>query len=168
MITHRFGVTEYYRLGELGLFDKRTELIYGIIFDMEPITPWQADIVDTLAQSFFEQAHNRFHVRVHQPIDLGPQSQPQPDLVLCRLERYRDRHPGPADIFLVIEVTDTTLEVGLVGKRALYSVAGIAEYWGIDAQAKKLTRGMENPVSDTRISPVAFPDVSIDLVELFG
>jgi Uma2 family endonuclease len=172
MTTHRFTVAEYYRLGELGLLDQRTELIEGIIIDMEPIGPWHADIVQMLAHAFEQQAHRRFSVRVQSPIDLGPESQPQPDLVLCYPRRYRDRHPGAADIFLVIEVADTTLDFDLADKRALYSAAGIAEYWVIDVQAKKLTRfvrnGMEQPASGTRLSPVTFPDLEIDLAELFA
>jgi Uma2 family endonuclease len=172
MTTHRFSVAEYYRLGELGLLNKRTELIEGQIIDMEPIGPWHADIVDILTQTFVEQTRERFRVRVQQPIDLGPESQPQPDLVLCRPERYRDRHPTVTDIYLVVEVADTTLSFDLADKRALYSDAGIAEYWVIDLQAKKLTRfvrnDVEQPVSSTSISPVTFPEVSIDLAELFA
>src|SRR6516165_9773184 len=169
---HRFNATDYYRLGELRILGERTELIKGIVIDMEPIGPWHADIVTTLTQAFIYQAPARFGVRVQQPIDLGPESQPQPDLVLCRLGRYRDRHPGAADIFLVVEVADTTLDFDLADKRALYSGAGIAEYWVIDVQAKKLVRfvqgGVEQAVSGTKISPVTFPDVIIDLEELFG
>jgi Uma2 family endonuclease len=172
MTTHRFSVAEYYRLGELGLLSERTELIEGLIIDMEPIGPWHADVVDILAQVFTERARERFRVRVQQPIDLGPESQPQPDLVLSRLARYRDRHPGPADVYLIVEVADTTLDFDLADKRTLYAAAGIAEYWVIDVRAKKLTRfvrnGVEEPVSDTKISPVEFPDVSVDVAELFG
>jgi Uma2 family endonuclease len=172
MTPHRFSVTEYYRMGESGLLDGRTELIEGLIIDMEPIGPWHADIVDILTQTFAKQAQERFRVRVQQPIDLGPESQPQPDLALCRPGRYRDRHPGSGDIFLIIEVADTTLDFDLADKRALYSGAGIAEYWVIDLQAKKLTRflrnGIEEPISAARISPSTFPDVSINLAELFG
>jgi hypothetical protein len=50
MITHRFSVAEYHHLGELGLLNERTELIDGIITDMEPIGPWHADIVDVQAR----------------------------------------------------------------------------------------------------------------------
>jgi Uma2 family endonuclease len=169
---HRFNVNEYYQLGELGILDQRTELIDGIILNMEPIGPWHASVVDVLTQVFVEQAHDRFRVRVQQPLDLGPESQPQPDLALCRPGRYRDRHPTPADIFLVVEVAGTTLDFDLADKRALYAGAGIAEYWVIDLLGKKLTRfvqgELERAVPGTRISPVAFPDVSIDLAELFG
>jgi Uma2 family endonuclease len=170
--THRFSTRDYYRLGELGILSERTELIEGLIIDMEPIGPWHADIVDILNQAFAEQARERFRVRVQQPIDLGPESQPQPDLALCRPGRYRARHPAPADIFLIVEVADTTLDFDLADKRALYAEASIAEYWVIGVQAKKLTRfvqgGVEQPALAASISPAAFPDVNIDLAELFG
>ena len=69
-------------------------------------------------------------------------------------------------------MADTTLDFDLADKRTLYAGAGIAEYWVIDVQAKKVTRfvhnGFEQPVSGTGISPVTFPDVGIDLAELFG
>jgi Uma2 family endonuclease len=169
---HRFNVNEYYQLGELGILDQRTELIDGIIIDMEPIGPWHASVLDILNQRFCEQASTRFRVRIQEPIDLGPESQPQPDLVLCRPAHYRDRHPAPTDIFLVVEVADTTLDFDLADKRALYSGAGIAEYWVVDVQRKKLTRfvhrEVQRLVSGTAISPMAFPNVNIDLHELFG
>jgi Uma2 family endonuclease len=176
MTTHHFTVPDYYRLGELGVLNERTELIDGIIIDMEPIGPWHADILQILAHTLDRQARERFSVRVQSPIDLGPESLPQPDLVLCRLQRYRDRHPGPADIYLIVEVADTTLDFDLTDKRALYSSTGIAEYWVIDIKAEKLTRFLQEgkelvaraPVTSSRISPAAFPDVSIDLEELFG
>ena len=37
---HRFSLAQYYELGELGLLNQRTELLDGIITDMEPIGPW--------------------------------------------------------------------------------------------------------------------------------
>ena len=175
MTAHRFSVAEYHRLGELGLLDRRTELIEGLIIDMEPIGPWHADVVDILAQTFVKQAGERFRVRVQQPIDLGQESRPQPDLVLCRPVRYKDHHPGAPAIFLIVEVADTTLDFDLGQKRDLYAAASIAEYWVIDVQGKKVSRFVlagkdlvERPVSGSEIRPQAFPDVSVDLPELFG
>jgi Uma2 family endonuclease len=49
---HRFSVEQYYELGELGLLDKRTELLEGIITDMEPIGPWHANVGDILSVHF--------------------------------------------------------------------------------------------------------------------
>jgi Uma2 family endonuclease len=80
--------------------------------------------------------------------------------------------PELADIFLIIEVADSTLNFDLTDKRALYANAGIAEYWVIEVKAKKLTRfvqgGVEQLGSGASISPAAFPEVRVELAELFG
>jgi Uma2 family endonuclease len=81
---HRFSLEQYYELDELGLLDQRTELLEGIITDMEPIGPYHANVGDHLSQIFQQQAGDRYRVRVQYPINLGRLSQPQPDLVLYR------------------------------------------------------------------------------------
>ena len=53
---HRFSLEQYYELGELGLLDQRTELLEGIITDMEPIGPYHANVGDHLSQIFQQQA----------------------------------------------------------------------------------------------------------------
>jgi Uma2 family endonuclease len=88
--------------------------------------------------------------------------------------RYWEDHPGATDFFLIVEVADTTLDFDLGQKRTLYSGAGIAEYWVIDVKPKNLIRFVqegkelvESPISSSKISATGFPDVSIDLAELF-
>jgi putative restriction endonuclease len=97
---HRFTTQQYYELGELGLLNQRTELLEGIITDMEPIGPWHAGVLQDLTEIFISRAAARYAVRPELPIDLGPQSQPQPDLVLCKPGRWREQHPGAGDISL--------------------------------------------------------------------
>jgi Uma2 family endonuclease len=53
---HRFSLEQYYELGELGLLNQRTELLEGIITDMEPIGPYHANIGDILSHHFNQQA----------------------------------------------------------------------------------------------------------------
>ena len=91
---HRFSLEQYYELGELGLLNRRTELLDGVIIDMEPVSPWHANIGDILSRIFNEGARGRFRVRVRYPINLGQMSQPQPDLVLYRPGMWRGQHPG--------------------------------------------------------------------------
>ena len=43
---HRFSLEQYYELGELGLLDRRTELLDCVIIDMELVSPWHANIGD--------------------------------------------------------------------------------------------------------------------------
>ena len=125
---HRFSLKQYYELGELGLLDKRTELLEGIITDMEPVGPYHANVGDHPSQVFQRQALDRCRVRVQYPINLGE-------------------------------------------KLALYKSAGISEYWVIDLNAKVVhcfvAPAYRNRRASDSISPEAWPNIRIDLEELF-
>jgi Uma2 family endonuclease len=169
---HRFTIEQFYELGEFGLLDKRTELLDGIIIDMEPISPWHANIGDILSRIFNEHSRGRFRVRVQYPINLGQTSQPQPDLVLYRPGMWRGQHPGAVDISLVVEISDSGLLFDLGEKLALYKASGILEYWVVDLKATQVHCFMaphykSQAFRDT-ISPSAWPDIRIDLRELFA
>jgi Uma2 family endonuclease len=168
---HRFSRTQYYELGELGLLKQRTELLDGLIIDMEPIGPWHANIGDFLARLFNTQARDRFRVRVQYPINLGETSQPQPDLVLYRPGIWRMQHPGAADISLVVEISESSLSFDLGEKLVLYKTAGIREYWVVDLNARQVHRFVapqyKNETFSESINPIAWPDIRIDLEELF-
>ena len=82
---------------------------------------------------------------VHQeaPIDVSPQdnptNEPEPDLiVLTRPSRMFQTNPGPNDLRLVIEISDTTLGFDLTVKAGLYARAGIADYWVFDIAQRRL------------------------------
>ena len=65
---------------------------------------------------------------------------PQPDICLAswRKDAYRNRHPGPHDIGLIIEVAETSLEFDTGAKRALYASCGIVEYWVVDIPNQRI------------------------------
>ena len=83
---------------------------------------------------------------VHQenPIDVSPEdnptNEPEPDLIILNREytNFRSVSPGPQDLLLVVEVADTTLYFDLTVKAALYARAGIADYWVLDVNARRL------------------------------
>lgn len=133
---YRFTVDEYERMGATGVFDPddRLELIDGEIVIMAPIGSRHAGCVDRLNHLLFVQVGDRVVVRVQNPIRLGPRSEPQPDLALLRPrdDFYAAAHPGPADVLLVVEVADATLNYDLGAKAALYARSGIATLWVID------------------------------------
>jgi Uma2 family endonuclease len=58
-------------------------------------------------------------------------SEPQPDITLLRPRKdyYRRAHPTPGDVFLVIEVADTSVEYDRNVKLPLYARAEIPEAW---------------------------------------
>jgi Uma2 family endonuclease len=137
---HRFSLEQYYELGALGLLDRPTELLEGIITDMEPIGPYHANVGDHLSQIFQQKAADRYRVRVQYPINLGRLSQPQPDLVLYRPGLWRGQHPGAADISLIIEISESSVAFDLGEKLALHKAAAIREYWVVDLKAKQVHR----------------------------
>ena len=79
-------------------------------------------------------------------------------------------HAAPADVFLVVEVSDATLTHDLGTKAKVYEGAGIQEYWVVDLDKNRLHvftleggRYRKHVVEHGGASPRAFPDVRIDL-----
>src|ERR1043166_2686946 len=130
---HRFTVREYYRMAETGVLkpDARVELLNGEIIDMSPIGPFHGSITKYLIQLFTAAARSRWITAVQDPLCLDDHSEPQPDLMLLKpvSDFYRKRHPQPQDVFLVVEVADTTLATDREEKLPAYGRAGIAEVW---------------------------------------
>jgi hypothetical protein len=68
--------------------------------------------------------------RTQQPVTLPPRGEPEPDGVIVRgpVERFGERHPGPGDICVVIEVADSSLGYDRRTKARMYATAGIPQY----------------------------------------
>jgi len=60
-----------------------------------------------------------------------PDSEPEPDIAIVRGDdaAYEHRHPSPADIGVLIEVSDSTLAGDRADKSRIYARAKIACYW---------------------------------------
>lgn len=92
-----------------------------------------------LVRTFGEQ-----FVNPEAPIDVAPEdnptNEPEPDIVvLARPSReFQDVNPRPADLRLVVEISDSTLGFDLTTKAELYARAGIIEYWVVDVAARRL------------------------------
>ncbi len=133
---YRFTVEEYERMGATGVLgpDDRVELIDGEIVAMAPIGSPHAGCVNRLTHLLSTLAGGRAVVQVQNPVRLDARSEPQPDLALLRprADFYAAGHPGPADVLLVVEVADTTLDYDLGVKVPLYAGAGIPATWVVD------------------------------------
>ena len=130
---YSFTADEFQRMGEAGIFrqDARLELIEGEIIEMSPIGSPHAACVKLLSGLLHRFFGDTLIVGVQDPIRLNDFSEPQPDLSLLRrrVDYYRERHPTPADVLLLIEVADTTVVKDRTIKIPLYARAGIAEAW---------------------------------------
>jgi len=141
---HKISVDEYYRMAEVGLLapDARVELIEGEIVDMAPIGSGHSGWVNRLNHLFVRAVGERAVVMVQGPIRLGPRSEPQPDLAILkpRADFYGQGHATPADILLLIEVSDATLRYDLQTKVPLYARHGIPAVWVFDRGDRRLRR----------------------------
>src|SRR5215213_6672507 len=102
-----FTVDEYYEMARVGILkpDERVELLDGEIVKMNAIGSPHAWCVNRLNR-VFSGFSDRFIVSIQAPLRLGNRSEPEPDVVLLQLDTPEDRHPGPQDAPLVIEVAD--------------------------------------------------------------
>lgn len=139
---YRFTVEEYHRMGETGILgpDDRVELIDGDIVTMSPIGFRHANIVTNLTELFVERRAGRYRVSPQNPLGIGERSEFQPDLVLVKGADPLGKHPTPADIVLVVEVSDTTLRFDLNVKLPRYARARVPEVWIVDVGRDAIER----------------------------
>lgn len=173
----RFTVEEYYRMAEAGILgeDDRVELLDGEIVEMTPIGPRHSSCVCRLTDFFARRVGERAIVHVQNPIRLGPYAEPQPDLCLLkrRADFYARRHPGPEDVLLVVEVTDTSAQEDRGVKIPMYARSGIPEAWLVDLPAGGIEvyhdpgpdgyRELRRLGRGDRLAPQAFPDLVLSV-----
>lgn len=170
----------YHLLLQAGVFgeDDRLELIEGEIVEMSPISSAHAACVNRLNRLFARGLGERALISVQNPISLGERSEPQPDLALLRprADDYAGSHPGPEDVLLVVEVSDTSAAYDRDVKMPLYARAGIPEAWLVSLPDTWIEVDTDpSPVGylSTRralpgasVAPQAFPDAAVDVSEV--
>ena len=167
-------------MAEVGLLgpDARVELLDGQIIDMSPIGPFHGSVVNRLTRLFNRHVGDRWFVSSQNPVRLDNESEPQPDLMLLQpsADDYTARHPTAEDVFLLIEVADTSLVLDREEKLPAYGRAGIAEVWIVNLTEQVIEIYREphfaGYASKTilrvgeQARPQAFPDVAVDVTEL--
>lgn len=153
MPVHRFTVEQYHRMIERGILTKndRVELLEGWITTKMTHNPPHDCCVLLTQTELLARLPADWVLRVQSAITTRD-SEPEPDLVVARgsARRYARAHPKSADIALLIEVADSTLEADRVEKGRLYARSRIAVYWIInlvDSQVEVYTepKGGKSP-----------------------
>ena len=141
-IRHLFTVAEWREMTDTDAFGERArmELLDGEVFDMSPTGSPHSACVSRLIRLLDRGVGDDAIVTVERPVELDDLSMPVPDLVLLRYrpDFYETAHPGPGDILLLIEVSDSSLSHDRNRKAALYSRGGIDEYWIVDLAGEQL------------------------------
>lgn len=137
----RFSVAEYHRMIRDGILSSGEpfELLEGYMVQKMPHgTPHDA-AMDALEGVLPGLLPAEWFVRCQRAVTLDD-SEPEPDHAVVRgpRTRYRDAHPGPADIGLVVEFADSSLRIDRTDKGRLYARAGIPVYWIVNLVDRRI------------------------------
>ena len=109
-------------------------------------------------------------IRVQEPIRLNNYSEPEPDIAVVQIDPldYADHHPTVSEVYLVIEVSDSTFQKDCGLKAKAYARSQIADYWVLDVTERKLhvfrsptQDGYQSEtvlLEDAVVSPLQFPN----------
>lgn len=137
----KFTVEQYDRMIEAGVFppEYRAELIEGEIIEMSPIGPRHAACVGRLTRLFSRLLEEPI-VWVQNPVRLDDSSEPEPDICVLkpRADFYAESLPTPADVLLLVEVSDSTLEFDRRRKLPLYARSLVPEVWIVNLADERI------------------------------
>jgi Uma2 family endonuclease len=174
-------VNDYHRMIETGIIPEgeHIELISGQVFNMVAKGTRHTLCTRQLFKQLLNLIGDRTDVQSQDPITLPNNSEPEPDIVVARLrdDNYANSHPAPADILLLIEVADSSIDFDRNTKAPIYAAAGISEYWIvnlIDSRLEIYSQPEGDIYTNTQIilpprlvNIPQFPEIKLDLTTIF-
>jgi Uma2 family endonuclease len=125
---HRLDLETYNRMVASGALEgEPVELLEGLLVEMSPQEAEHATVIEELTRHF---GSARARLRVQLPLEIPPDSAPEPDLALVAEKPPRGYHPRTA--LLAIEVAVSSHKVDRGAKAKLYARAGVPQYWVIN------------------------------------
>jgi Uma2 family endonuclease len=174
-----FTTGEYHQMLQAGILseDDRVELIEGEIWEMSPIGSRHIWCVAYLTRILQRGLGDDVFLLVQSPLRLNDFSEPEPDFAVVRPRAgsRRETSPTAEDALLVIEVADSSVEYDRQVKMDLYARNGVPEAWlfdltqgALEAYRSPSPEGYLIRRSGDRLSPLAFPDLLIEVDAILG
>jgi Uma2 family endonuclease len=138
----RLSVQKYEAMVATGAFTEsdRFELIEGALVEKMTRRERHATSSEKTRRVIERLLPDGWHARVEQPVRIPDRdSEPEPDLSVARGEPddYLRHHPGPDDVALVVEVSDSTVAADRA-LAATYLGGGIPVYWLVNVRDRQL------------------------------
>jgi Uma2 family endonuclease len=173
-------VDDYHRMIEAAVFapEEHLELLAGQLVNMMPKGKIHTAAVKRAERLLDHLLGELVLIRLQDPIELRDYSEPEPDIAVVALDPqfYEDHHPQPSEIYLLIEVADSSLKRDCETKAQIYAQSGIEDYWALDVRNRQLhifrtptTNGyvQHRILSDAEsIALLAFPHVTILVADM--
>lgn len=138
----RFRVEDFRKMTEAGILPEESgwEVIDGYLMDKMTIGSKHASIVNRLNSLLSGLVENRAIVSVQNPIQIDDYNEPEPGIALLhkRSDFYAKSLPTSTDVFLLIEVAETTIAYDRDVKMTLYAEAGIMEVWLVNLKEESI------------------------------
>jgi Uma2 family endonuclease len=138
---HSFTVAEYHDMIRHGTLkeDSAVELLEGLVVKKMAHNPPHDAAVTRIQRRLNRVLSDDWIIRVQCAVTTKD-SEPEPDVVVAcgPEENYDTRHPGPSDIFLLIEVALSSLEEDREVKGPLYARAKMPIYWIVNLQDRQI------------------------------
>ena len=138
---HRWTPKQYHRLIESGFFDDgRVEMLEGLIWAMDGQLTLHSTGVRLATLGLEEVFAEGCEVRPQLPIVLLDGTEPEPDVTVALGTPfdYLDHHPGPDELLLTVEVSDSALAKDRGLKLTAYAKAGVVECWIVNLVQRQL------------------------------
>lgn len=137
----RLSVDQYHQMIDAGILtvNDQVELLEGWLVAKMPKKPQHRLTTQLMYDALVSLLPVGWFVQMQDPITLAT-SEPEPDVAIIRgVKRdYAERHPQPAEVALVVEVSDATLQQDRTLKLRIYARAGIPVYWIINLPERRL------------------------------
>jgi Uma2 family endonuclease len=120
---------------------EHTVLIEGYLVHKMVVNPPHVVSLNRLRKLLDRLIPAGWDSHLQSPISLpADDSEPEPDYVVVRGsdDDYEHRHPGPADIGLIVEVADSSLAVDRTDSQRIYARAGLPVYWIVNIPDRQI------------------------------
>ena len=155
-------VRQFEQILDTGMFEGRhVELLGGELFEVTKNPPHDFAVLALAKKLEKLVPEEHWTIREEKAIELAPFWRPEPDVAVARGSylNYQTRRPGPSDIDLVIEVTETSQDTDRGRKYRGYAASKLPVYWIVD---------LVNRVVEVHSKPTGSGDEACyDAVEVF-
>ncbi|HEV7223907.1 MAG TPA: Uma2 family endonuclease [Pirellulales bacterium] len=175
---------QYEQLIESGAFHPRgtarIELIYGRMLGTACSECEAVHAVNRLLNEWIFRLRlpRGVWTQIKAPVALAlHQSMPEPDIAWIAEPDGSKRRPDACDVFLLIEVAESSLAYYRGEKADLYAAAGIKDYWIVNLPDKCVEvrreprdgryRSVESFGPGAEVAPLAFPELALPVALLF-
>ncbi len=136
---YRMTVDEFERIAD-SLDNDHVELLDGYIVGRDDMGPPHAVATQKLRRWLDRMVPSGWVVREEKAVRIPGYDEPVPDVSVVRgdLSDYVDHHPGPEDIALLAEVSQSSLDRDQGRKQLIYARAGIPEYWVVNLVDRRI------------------------------